>query len=520
MGEAFVGIDAGTSGVKVCAFDRDGTLLAKAHRPIPVVTPHALWAEMDVERYWQATAQAISEVAGRVPGIVSAGLASTCPTTILLDGDGRPVRPGILYLDGRGEASLSQVVGDGGEDYRAKTGNQVSASTCWVANLDWIRRNEPEAWRRTVQVTMLNGYIGQCLTGAIAMEPTHASYSGLMDLAAPTADWDDDLLDLWGLDRSLLPDIRPCTHRLGTVTSQASLHTGLAPGTVVALGAADTAAAAFAVGLVEGGGVFESVGTSGVITFSLDGPDFEAAFLNRQHVVPGRWLAHGAMSTLGGTFGWLKSKIWPETNAFAELEQFAQESVPGANGLIFLPYLAGERTPLWDAHASGAWLGLQLRHGRADMVRAVFEGTAYALRQIYERGADHWGVRPGQMIAVGGGARNSFWSKMKASVLNLPYATSATPDAAGLGAALIGAVAVGAFSGPRDGELPFLAVQGAPIHPADADARRVYDEIYAVFADAYPQTRNVMHQLAAVGGHSPTRSGRKRQSARTLAKEG
>jgi xylulokinase len=496
MTEAFLGVDAGTSGIKVCAFTREGQLIAKAHRAVPVITPYSLWAEIDLERYWAATAEAIKEVSARVPSIKSIGLATTCPTTILLDGDGRAVRPGILYLDGRAQARLDAVVGSDAPAYARETGNRTSTSTCWAANLAWVREHEPAAWARVRRVTMLNGFLARQLSGQDAIEPTQASYSGLMRIGNAEPSWSDDLLAVWGLDAAMLPDIRSCTDAIGQVTDAASALTGIRAGTPVALGAADTAAASFAVGLVDGGKVFESVGTSGVITFCLDRPDFDPSFLHRQHIIPGRWLAHGAMSTLGGAFGWLNNKVWPELQTLAELERLAQESIPGANGLLFLPYLAGERSPIWDAEASGSWLGLLLRHTRQDMVRAVFEGTTFGLRQILERGSAKWGIRPERMLGVGGGARNRFWGQMKADVLKLDYIMSDMPDAAALGAGLLGAIAAGMFTSAQDADLPLILENAVPIKPGAQRTLDTYDHMFKIFDSAYPQLRDLMHALA------------------------
>ncbi len=496
MSEVFLGVDAGTSAIKVCAFSRDGRMIAKAHRPVPVVTAYALWAEIDLDRYWAATTEAIREVAGRVPSIVSVGLATTCPTTILLDEAGRPVRPGILYLDGRAQDELQDTVGSDAAGYTREIGNRASTSTCWAANLAWLRRNEPNAWSRTRRVTMLNGFLARQLTGIDGIDPTQASYSGLTRIAEREPSWSQDLLDVWKLDRSLLPEIGTCTGTIGRIAGAAAAATGLPSGTPVSLGAADTAAASFAIDLRDGHRVFESVGTSGVITFCLDRPDFEPSFLHRYHIVPDRWLAHGAMSTLGGAFGWLNSKIWPELRTFAELERLAQESVPGANSLLFLPYLAGERSPVWDPEASGAWLGLRLRHTRQDMVRAVFEGTTFGLRQILDRGMAKWGTRPQSMLGVGGGARSRFWGQMKADVLKLDYIMSDMPDASALGAALLGAIAAGAYRNVDDPDLPFARAHTSPIAPGPARTLSVYDRLFDLYDKAHPQLCGLMHALA------------------------
>ena len=345
------------------------------------------------------------------------------------------------------------------------------------------------------RVVTLNGFLALRLTGNTGIEPTQASYSGLMDVRARAAMWSPELFDLWSIDRGLLPDIVPGHAAIGGVTATAAQATGLGAGTPIALGAADTAAAAFAVGLKRAGDAFESVGTSGVITFCLDEPSFDVSFLNRHHVLPGRWLAHGAMSTLGGAFGWLQGKVWPDVRSFAEFEHLATASVPGANGLVFLPYLAGERTPIWDAQASGAWIGLRLHHTRSDMVRAVFEGGALALRQILEIAHNQWSWRPTDLVGVGGGARSRFWAQIKADVLGLSYHMATLTDASAIGAALIGGVAAKVYIGMEDPAIPGIRCDEHKVRPGPGERRAVYDRRFEVYRALYPALRDAMHRL-------------------------
>jgi xylulokinase len=512
MTETLVGIDAGTSAIKVCAFDREGKLLAKAQRSVPVVTPLPLWAEVDLERYWELVSEALREVTARVGTVVSVGLSTTCPTTVVLDAQGQPLRAGIVYLDGRAQDVLRDVCGADAEGYQARTGNRASPSTCWAANLLWIQHHEPQVWAKTRHICTLNGFLGLRLAGALALDPTQASYSGLMDVREPQARLSPELMRLWSVPADRVPPLLAGSDRLGGVTAQAASTTGLPAGTPVALGVADTAAAAFAINLRERGDVFESVGTSGVITFCLDQPQFDATFLNRYHVMPGRWLAHGAMSTLGGAFGWLQSKVWPEVRSLPELVRMAQDSEPGANGLLFLPYLAGERSPIWDTEASAAWIGLRLAHTRGDMVRAVFEGAAFGLRQILECAERRWGHYPQRLVGVGGGAHSRFWGQIKADILGLDYATAESTDAAALGAALLGGVAGGVYRGLADENLPGIQVAPQDIHPGPAARRALYDRHHEVFKALYPLLAPSMHALAP-GNPEDARSAMRRLAA-------
>lgn len=497
MSEVLLGIDAGTSAIKVCAFDRTGKLMAKAQRSVPVITPYPLWVEIDLERYWELTSEAIQEVSARLQKtVVGVGLSTTCPTTVFLDKNNIPLRPGIVYLDGRADELVHEVTGSDATAYQSKTGNRASPSTCWGANLLWLQRNEPDLWSRTHRVCMLNSFLALRLTGELGIDPTQASYSGLVDVRQSAPLWSDDLLKLWNIPNEMLAPLRSSSEKLGEISSEASAVTHLPAGIPVALGAADTAAAAFALGLRQSGHAFESVGTSGVITFCLDQPDFNSSFLNRYHILPNRWLAHGAMSTLGGSFGWLQNKVWPEVRSLAELEHMAQESIPGANGLIFLPYLAGERSPIWDAEASAAWIGLRLGHSRADMVRAVFEGAAFGLRQILLEAEKQWNWHPAKLVGVGGGAHSKFWAQIKADILQLEYGMAEQTDASALGAAMLGGVAAGLFVTLDSTELPTIQVANEFIKPGPPSRCAVYRQQFDIFAALYPALSQSMRALS------------------------
>lgn len=497
MSETIIGIDAGTSGIKVGAFDKNGTVISKAHRPVSVLTPFPRWAEIDLEQYWAAVKQALEDVLKIAGPAQAIGISTTCPTTVFLDRDGNPLRPGILYLDNRaaGELSkLSEAVG-GQERFFELTGNRLSPSTCTASTILWVQRHEPAVWSHVASVGFLNSFLAARLTGRVAIDWTQASFSGLFSLTKATK-WSTDLIDMIRIPADVLPPIVAPYTQIGTITPQAAYATGLLAGTPVAMGAADTAAAAFALGIKKAEEAFESIGTSGVITFCLDQPAFDEVFMNRCHVLPSKWLAHGAMSTLGGAVAWLRDRVWPEIQNLAEFERLALESVPGANGLVFLPYLAGERSPIWDADASGAWIGLRLDTTRADMVRAVFEGGAYALRQIVERGEQRWGWRPKSMLSVGGGTRSRTWHRIKADIIGISYLPATLPDASALGAAMLGGIAAGIFTGLNDPALPRLVTEIEPIVMTCArEERQAYEKTYRVYSSLYPILRGAMHAL-------------------------
>ncbi len=499
MREVLLGIDCGTSDVKACVFDRAGNLLRRAARPTPMIPPRRGSAEVDAADIWRALADAIAGCLAADERIVSVGLTGTCPTVVLMDEAGQPLRPAILYLDTRAATELGPVAAAaGGTDvFFARTGNRLAVSSCVAATLRWVNRTEPETWQRTRVAGFLNTFIGARLTGGFATDPTHASYSGLYSLRGGRLAWDRGLCRDLGIDPAILPQLLEPATAVGRVTAAAAAETGLPEGIPVAIGAADTASAALAVGLAGPRSAFESVGTSGVITFCLDAPDFDPLFMNRRHIRPGLWLAHGATATLGGALQWARTKVWPDCADYAALEALAASSPPGARGLIFLPYLSGERSPIWDADACATWFGLRIDSTKADMVRALYEGGAFALRQILARAESRWGWRPQSLLSVGGGSRCRTWHQIKADILGVGYLPADFADVAALGAAILGGIAAGIYTGLDDPSQPRLSPPGEEVTP-NAGTRTVYDAMFAIYEKLYPALGRLMAEIAAV----------------------
>ncbi|ENZ8251194.1 MULTISPECIES: FGGY-family carbohydrate kinase [Enterobacteriaceae] len=497
MDKAYLGIDAGSSSVKVCAFNFHGELLAKASRETKIISKSSVHHELDLDEYWEHVVDAIKDVTAKVDNIVSIGLSVACPTLVLLDADKKPVCNAITYLDGRSEGFIHQTLGSEKEFVSSLTHNSPSPSACWVGTLGWLQQQQPELMKRVYKVTLFNGYLALRLgANKIGIDPTQASYSGAVALAS-SPKWSKELLKFWKFDHNILPPIYQCISVVGKINDVISEITGLKEGTPIVLGSADTAASAFAVGLIDGGTAFESTGTSGVITFCLESPIFDCRFMNRYHVVPNQWLAHGAMSTTGGTFGWLSESVWPEINNLNELETFAEKSVPGANGLIYLPYLAGERSPIWDTKASGAWLGMRLSHNRNDLIRAAMEGTAYGMKQILKIAYERWGFKLDELLSVGGGSRNLLWTQIKADILDVEYNIAKTSDAAAFGAAMIGATGSGFFCGINDPDLPILRTEDLSFKPSqDKKTKALYEQNYHIYESLYPVLKNTMHSLS------------------------
>ena len=411
-----------------------------------------------------------------------------------MDNKLKPLRHGITYLDNRASNELEDYSKnfDSMEQYFSITGNRLALSTCSMSNLLWIKNNESDNWLRTKHVGMLNSYIAAQLTGKVACDWTQASYSGVFSIHRPKL-WNPDLIHLLGIPESILPEIVSPCEKLGRLTESASIMTGLPQGIPIAVGSGDTAAAAIGVGLKKTDTAFESVGTSGVLTFLLDKPKFDPIFMNRCHVVPGQWLAHGAVSLMGGSIDWLLKNIFTDIGSYGELEQLAILAQPGANGVVFLPYLSGERCPIWDHQAVGNWYGLTLYSQKQDLIESVYESGAFALRQILDYARLKLDYRINSVIAVGEGIKSNHWNQIKSDVLNVEYRPTDYSDATAYGAALMGGIAAGVYSSISDPELPVLNVSKDVYNQRDINTLEALNSSYDKFCKLYPALRDIMH---------------------------
>ncbi|MEW6264059.1 MAG: FGGY family carbohydrate kinase [Thermodesulfobacteriota bacterium] len=488
------GIDIGTSTLKVCVYSTSGKLVWQDYDHIILRTPCPNCVEMDLIDLSAKLKSLLQKMAaGHAAEIEAIGFSVTNPTLVVLDKDLNAIRPGIPFLDTRCTEEVTHIVDSmgGPEQYFKKAGNQPSPSTCTTGLLKHIKRCEPEIWSRSHKIGFLNTYLAAQFTGAVICDPTTASYSGLLDVRKPFA-WDEELIKIANIAKELLPDLKPSCHKAGGLRPSWARSTGLKAGIPVAIGSGDTAAAAFALGMTQHGEVFESMGTSEVLSFCLHHPDLDMAFMNRSHVIPGLWLSHGAISTSGAAIAWLKKNVFPEIPNLSLLEEKALKAPPGANGLMFLPYLAGERSPIFDPKACGAFLGLTLNSNRADMIRAVYEGAGYAIKQIYILGSSKWKTRPQTIKCVGGAATSLLALQIRADMLGTELACIETENAAAYGAAMMGGLAGGIY--PDFEAVPFLNAISRQITP-HPNRMRIYDQYFAVYNDLYPRLKPSMHKL-------------------------
>jgi xylulokinase len=468
-----VGLDVGTTGVKALALSAEGEVIARAEEGYGFETPRAGWAEQDPELWWRASQAALARIgADDVAGI---GLSGQMHGLVALDAEERVLRPAILWNDQRSAVECDEIEAELGLDRLIElTGNRALPGYT-APKLVWMRRHEPELFGRIAHVLLPKDYVRLRLTGEQAIDVGDASGTLLLDVAKRR--WSDEMLAALELPGEWLPPVLESPEPSGRTSA----------GVVVAAGAGDQEAGALGVGVDRPGPLSVVLGTSGVVFAALPGyaADPEGRVQAFCHAVPDGWHAMGVMLSAAGSLHWLRDVVAPGEE-FAALTAEAERRPPGVEGLTFLPYLSGERTPHFDPNARGALAGLTLRHDRGALVRAVLEGVAYGLRDSLEL-LRELGVRPEVARVSGGGARSDVWLRIVASVLDLPLERTAAEEGAAYGAALLGGVAADVYGDVHEAVTATVRITGT-VEPVP-EWRSVYEEGYGRFRALYPALR-------------------------------
>jgi xylulokinase len=453
-----VGIDVGTTGVKAVRISETGEVLARAEEEYPLLIPQPGWAEQDPEDWWRATERAL---AWRDEPL---GLTGQMHGLVLLDAEGQVLRPAILWNDQRTAAECAEIEQLVGLDRLIElTGNRALPGFT-APKLLWVRKHEPHVWGRVAHVLLPKDYVRFRLTGEHAIDAAEASGTLLFDVAGRR--WSDEVCDALEIPLDWLPQVAESTE-LG--------------------GAGDQQAGALGVGVVAPGPLSVVLGTSGVVFSALDGyrADPEARLHVFCHAVPGTWEAMGVMLSAAGSLRWLRDVVG---GTYDELVAEAELWPAGTEGLTFLPYLQGERTPHADPDARAVFAGLSLRHDRGALVRSVLEGVAYGLRDSLEL-LRELGVEPTVGRVSGGGARSELWLRIVASVLGIPLERTAVEEGAAYGAALLGGVAAGVFGDAREAVAACVRVRDV-VEPVP-EWQPLYAEGYERFRSLYPALRRL-----------------------------
>jgi len=504
-----IGIDVGTSGTKTLAIADDGRILASASSEYPCSHPRPGWAEQDPELWWRATQETLAAVLGsgafQPADVAGVGLSGQMHGSVFLDKDGTVVRPALLWNDQRTAAECAEIEerAGGREALIRMVGNR--ALTGFTApKLLWVRKHEPQNWEKVRQVLLPKDYIRYRLTGTYATEVSDASGTLLLDLA--NRRWSGDLLARLDLDPSLMPPCYESPEVSARISEIGSKATGLPAGTPVVGGGGDQPAGAVGNGIVRQGVVSATMGTSGVVFAHSDHLGFDPlGRLQRGcHAVPGAWHVMGVVLSAGGSLQWFRNELGKAEVAAAKAQGIdpyvlltgeAALAGPGAEGLFFLPYLTGERSPHFDPDAKGGWIGLTVRHGRAHMIRAVLEGATFAMRDSLEL-IREMGVGIEEIRVSGGGARNPLWKQIQADIYGADVHTLNSSEGPAYGAALLAQVGTGGFATvPEACDATIRSVESTRVDPK---VKPYYDRAYKVYRDLYKQLRETFREIGAL----------------------
>jgi len=447
-----VGIDVGTSGVKAIVVNETGMVLGEATTPLTLSTPKPGWAEQNPDDWWKAACQAVGKAikAAGIPAnsISAVGLSGQMHSSVFLDAHGAVVRPALLWCDGRTTAQCEQITKEVGAKGLRKWACNPALEGFTLPKVLWLKQHEPAAFRKVSKVVLAKDYIRFKLTGTLATEPSDASATLMFDTVKQR--WSSDILKAVGLKESLTVDLVGSAENSGAVTAQAAKLTGLPVGIAVAGGGADNACGAIGVGGVSAGEAVASWGTSGTVVAPTSKPVVDPGLRAHTfcHAVPNTWYVMGVMLSAGGAFGWFRDNCAKDLAGSKDpnvaLNDEAAKVAVGAEGLTFLPYLQGERTPHRDAAARGAFVGISMAHTRAHMSRAVLEGITFGLRDSVSILAG-MKLPLNRILLTGGGAKSPFLRQLQADVYGLPVVRVNREEGPAFGAALLGAVCAGIF---------------------------------------------------------------------------
>lgn len=451
--DLLLGVDVGTTGTKAALFDLDGILTASSERNYATRYLPGNGVEQNPEDWWGAVCNSIKEALGNAKGssrrVLGMAVSAQAPTLLAVNARGEPLRSALIWMDRRADGESRELADRFGfGEVVRRTGNRPDPFYI-ASKLRWLRQNEPKTADEARWFLQINGFINHRLTGEFSLDESHAGLLQLRDLERSA--WWEELLDWCGTSPDRFPRVSPGTEIIGSVTRTAAAATGLEAGTPVVAGTVDGAAAALEAGVLDPGRAAEMTGTSTVLIMPTLAARPHAAFISMPHAVPGRSLVLAAMVASGASLKWFRDELGGEERAQAEREsgdayelltQTASQSPPGSNGAYFLPYMLGERSPHWHTEARGVFAGISLSTRKGDLVRAILEGAAFALRENMET-ARTSGLTIEVLRSVGGGAQSAVWSQIKADVLGIPIEV---PEAS-VGAPFGDAVLAGAGCG-------------------------------------------------------------------------
>jgi xylulokinase len=495
--QLFLGLDVSTTGAKALLIDDAGDVVTSATNALPLSTPKPLWSEQDPHDWWEGMTASIREALTKADAsgedVQAIGLTGQMHGLTLLDAEGKVLRPAILWNDQRTEAQCDLMRERMGREHLIQVTGNDALTGFTAPKILWVREHEPEVYDRTAHILLPKDYVRYRLSGGYDTDKAGAAGTQLFNVR--DRDWSPELLDVLEIPQAWLPETHEGPEVTSTVSEQAAGATGLKAGTPIVGGGGDQAAGAVGVGAVEPGIVGLVLGTSGVVFASTPEPFIEAegrlhAFC---HAVPDTWHLMGVMLSAAGSLQWYRDTLAPDLD-FDDLTAPAENITAGAEGLLFLPYLTGERTPYPDPLARAGFVGLTLRHSRPHMTRAVLEGVAFGLRDSMELVKASGLGAIDQIRISGGGAKSALWRQILADVMGNELVTVNTTEGAAYGAALLAGVGAGTWrSVPEACQATIRVVSRTEPQAAQVTT---YDELYPLYRDLYPALKPTFQAVA------------------------
>jgi xylulokinase len=498
-----LGIDIGTSGTKVLAIDETGKIAATASCEYPLLTPKPLWAEQHPEDWWKATCQCVRKITQTIPGeqIAGVGLSGQMHGLVMLDAGNKVLRPAILWCDQRTQAQCDWITDTVGKSTLIEETCNPVLTGFTAPKIIWVRDNEPEVYAQARMHLLPKDYIRLQLTGEFATEVSDASGTSLLNV--PKRQWSKPVLDKIGVPIEHLPRVYESYEVSGKISKSGAEATGLREGTPVVGGGGDQAAGAVGNGIVQSGVISVTTGTSGVVFAFADSPAVDPALRVHTfcHAVPNKWHVMGVMLSAGGSLRWYRDTMClPEAQVaqtmgidpYEIITKEAAAAPVGSEGLLFLPYLTGERTPHPDPQARGAFVGLTVRHTKAHLARAVLEGVAFGLKDSLEI-LKSMNVSIGNVRASGGGARSEIWRQIQADIFGYPLSVMAADEGPALGVALLAGVGAGLYSNVEEACSTVVKITGTT--SAQAEAVVAYEKYYGIYRELYPALKDSFSQI-------------------------
>ncbi len=500
-----LGLDLGTSGVKALIMDERAEKITTSTVEYPLLTPKVNWAEQNPSDWWNGTVEAIKQVINKASvdpqDIKGIGLSGQMHGLVALDKEHKVLRPSIIWCDQRTEKQCQYITDTIGAEKLIELVSNPALTGFTAGKLIWVRDNEPEIYDKIYKILLPKDYIRFCLTGEFATEVSDASGTNFLNVKERK--WSTELLDKLDIDIDILPECFESSVVSGKVNTKASNETGLKEGTPVVGGGGDQASQAVGTGIIREGVISSTVGTSGVVFAASDAHHLDPANTLHTfcHAVKGKWHLMGVMLSAGGSLRWLRDSLFNDlkeeaakkgVDPYILMEEKASKVPVGSEGLIFLPYLTGERAPYADPNAKGVFFGLSLRHTDGHFIRSVLEGVAFGLRDSLEviRGLN---INIEEIRGSGGGAKSSFWLQIQADINNAPMTTINVTDGGALGVALLAGEGTGVYSSLEDACDAIIKVKSSA--EPDEEKTMKYDEYYSIYRSLYPALKDRFLEL-------------------------